>query len=60
LAQLQGELPDAFVAETAFKRPILLPAKVNYVEGPRSVAGVGFGVRAAKDGAPHLDGYITF
>jgi acyl dehydratase len=60
LGQLQGELPDSLVVETAFKRPILLPAKVNYVEGSRSDAGIGFGVRSVKDNKPHLDGYITF
>jgi hypothetical protein len=59
LAQLQGELPDAFTVETAFKRPILLPSSVNYVEGPRTATGVGFGVRAVKDNAPHLDGYVS-
>jgi hypothetical protein len=60
LAQLQGELPDAFSVEVAFKRPILLPASVNYVESPGDATGVGFGVRAIKDGAPHLDGYVSF
>jgi hypothetical protein len=60
LAQLQGELPAAFAVETAFKRPILLPSTVNYVEGPRGPAGIGFGVRAVKDNAPHLDGYVSF
>ncbi len=60
LAQLQGELPGSFVVEAAFKRPILLPSSVNYVESVESTSGVGFGVRAVKDNAPHLDGYITY
>jgi acyl dehydratase len=59
LGQLQGQLPDRFAVEVAFKRPILLPASVNYVESSREDAGIGFGVRAVKDNAPHLDGYIS-
>ncbi len=60
LAQLQGQLPDAFRVEVAFKRPILLPSSVNYVESLGTESGIGFGVRAVKDNAPHLDGYITY
>ncbi len=60
LAQLQGELPNAFTVEVAFKRPILLPASVNYVESLGDTTGLGFGVRAVKDNAPHLDGWVTF
>jgi acyl dehydratase len=59
LAQLDSQLPAAFSVEVAFKRPILLPAAVNYVEAPWDDAGIGFGVRAAKDNAPHLDGYVS-
>jgi acyl dehydratase len=60
LGQLQGQLPDACSVEVAFKRPILLPAAVNYVEGVRDAAGIGFGVRDPKTNAPHLDGYVSF
>jgi acyl dehydratase len=60
LAQLQAQLPDAFTAEVAFKRPILLPGTVNYVEAAADQAGIGFGVRAAKDSTPHLDGYVRW
>ena len=60
LAQLQGELPNRFTVEVAFKRPILLPAQVNYVESVGDEAGIGFGVRAVKDNAPHLDGWVSF
>lgn len=60
LAQLQGQLPDAFVVEAAFKRPILLPASVTYVESVGDERGIGFGVRAIRDNVPHLDGFITY
>ncbi|WP_249010793.1 MaoC/PaaZ C-terminal domain-containing protein [Conexibacter sp. DBS9H8] len=59
LAQLQGRLPGAVGVEVAFKRPILLPATVRYVESLGEDAGIGFGVRAI-DNAPHLDGYVTY
>ena len=58
LAQLESRLPDAFTVEVAFKRPILLPAKVRFA----SAAGEGvtaFGVRSASDETPHLAGSIT-
>jgi acyl dehydratase len=61
LAQLGRELPDAFSVEVAFRKPILLPAKVAFAEGgaqgdPR---GIGFGVRDARKDAVHLDGLVT-
>jgi hypothetical protein len=58
LAQLETRLPDAFVAEVAFKRPILLPSKVKFAsaaEGKRK----NFGVRSARDDTPHLAGSVT-
>ncbi len=60
LAQLRGELPDAFVVEAVFKRPILLPSTVNYLESVGDGSGIGFGVRSVRDGVPHLDGYVAF
>jgi hypothetical protein len=58
LAALGRELPAAYTAAVAFKKPILLPATVQFAEGP--VAGqIGFGVRDAKRGTPHLDGLIS-
>ena len=55
LAQLEPALPDAFTVEVAFKRPILLPSKVEFTSGRRRR---GFGVRSARDGEPHLAGSI--
>jgi len=64
LAQLGRELPDAFTVDVAFKKPILLPAKVVFAEGgPGAVEGsertIAFGVRDARKGTVHLDGLLT-
>jgi acyl dehydratase len=59
LAALESELPDAFTAEVAFKRPILLPATVEFAEAPAE-GGIRFGVRDAEKGTPHLDGEVFF
>ena len=59
LAAIDNKLPDQFVVEVAFKRPILLPSKVGF-----HVAEVGdglnFSVRNAKKGTPHVDGTVRF
>jgi acyl dehydratase len=57
LAALGPELPSAFTVTVAFKRPILLPATVQFAEA-RTAAGLQFGVRDAKRGTPHLDGLV--
>jgi acyl dehydratase len=57
LAQLESRLPGAYEVEVAFKRPILLPAKVGFVsatDGDR----VEFGLRDARDETPHLAGVV--
>ena len=61
LAALEPRLPDAFSVEVAFKKPILLPGKVEFCEADRSGAGhnVGFGVRDPRKGSSHLDGQIV-
>jgi acyl dehydratase len=59
LAALEPRLPDAFTAEVAFKRPILLPATVTFAESG-SDSGFRFGVRDARKDTPHLDGDLTF
>jgi acyl dehydratase len=57
LAQLGSRLPDAFEAEVRFRKPILLPARVEFAsqEGGESIL---FAVRNAKKGTPHLDGRV--
>ena len=56
LAALEGTLPDAFTTEVAFKRPILLPGKVEFLEDAGSRE---FALRSPKDGSPHLQGSVT-
>jgi MaoC like domain len=55
LAALDGRLPESFTVEVAFKRPILLPARVEFAEGEGR-----FGVRDAERQTPHLDGELTY
>ncbi len=59
LAQIESELPDAVVAEVAFKLPIFLPATVVFASGEaksrRKVKPIAFEVRS-PDGKPHLQG----
>jgi acyl dehydratase len=60
LAALEPRLPNAFTADVSFKKPILLPATVEFAsesDGDRSP--IRFGVRDAKKGTPHLAGLIT-
>ncbi|MDQ2675928.1 MAG: hypothetical protein M3Y34_03900 [Actinomycetota bacterium] len=55
VAALEPRLPGAFEVEVAFKRPILLPSKVEFTSG-ESAGGIAFGVRSRKSGEPHLAG----
>jgi acyl dehydratase len=54
LAALGPTLPAALSVEVAFKRPIVLPARVQFAEGEGR-----FGVRGAKKPVPHLDGAFS-
>jgi MaoC like domain len=60
VAALGPELPAAYTVEVAFRKPIVLPATVQFAEaegpGPGTIA---FGVRDAKRDTVHLDGLIT-
>jgi acyl dehydratase len=58
LAQLESKLPDSFEVGVRFRKPIMLPARVEFAsddEGERIL----FAVRDAKKGTPHLDGHVT-
>ncbi len=55
LASLEPRLPGAFTVEVAFRKPIILPATVQFVEDGES----RFGVRDARKGTPHLDGLLA-
>jgi acyl dehydratase len=58
LAALEPRLPGAFTVEVAFKRPILLPATVEFAEAADD-GGIRFGVRDRRRQTPHLDGRLT-
>jgi acyl dehydratase len=57
LAQLENRLPDAFEAEVRFRKPILLPARVEFASQDEG-EDILFSVRNAKKGTPHLDGRV--
>ena len=63
LAALEPRLPDAFTVDVAFKKPILLPGKVEFCEanGRESEPGfaIQFGVRDPRKGSSHLDGLVV-
>jgi acyl dehydratase len=57
LAAIESRLPDAFQVDVRFRKPILLPGRVEFSstsEGDEIV----FAVRDAKRGTPHLDGSV--
>jgi acyl dehydratase len=57
LAQLESKLPDSFEADVRFRKPVLLPARVEFAS--REQGGeILFAVRDAKKGTPHLDGRV--
>lgn len=58
LAALDARLPERFTVSVAFRKPILLPASVQFAE-KESATGIQFGVLSQK-GASHLDGELSF
>jgi acyl dehydratase len=57
LAALESRLPDSFVVDVRFRKPILLPSRVEFAS--EEIDGdIAFTVRDAKRGVPHLDGLI--
>lgn len=64
LAALESRLPDAFAVEVRFRKPIVLPAKVEFAsargqDGTHEGGEVEFAVRDAKRATPHLDGRVV-
>ena len=57
LAALEGRLPDAFVVDVRFRKPIRLPGKVEFLSDAGSEE-IHFAVRDAKRHTPHLDGIV--
>ena len=61
LAALESRLPDAFAADVRFRRPILLPAKVEFAtQDEHQGEEIDFTVRGRgeKRGNRHLDGRV--
>ena len=58
LAALEPDVPDAFSVQVAFRKPILLPAEVEFCS-EREGEGTRFGVRDAATRTPHLDGELV-
>jgi acyl dehydratase len=57
LAALESRLPDAFDVEVRFRKPILLPARVQFASAEDN-ADTLFAVRDSKRQAPHLGGRL--
>jgi acyl dehydratase len=57
LAQIESRLPDSFEAEVRFRKPILLPARVEFASQEEG-GEILFAVRNARKGTPHLDGRV--
>jgi acyl dehydratase len=55
LAALESRLPDAFEVGVRFRKPILLPGRVEFASTAEGDE-IRFAVRDAKRGTPHLDG----
>jgi acyl dehydratase len=58
LAALAPRLPDAFAVDVRFRKPILLPARVEFASAEREQGEIGFAVRDAERKTPHLDGRV--
>jgi acyl dehydratase len=59
LAALEPRLPDAFTVSVAFRKPIVLPARVTFAEQVLG-GGVDFAVRDAPKDTAHLEGRVKF
>jgi acyl dehydratase len=58
LAQLESKLPDSCEVEVRFRKPVLLPAQVEFASQDNDKE-ILFSVRDARKGTPHLDGRVT-
>ncbi|HEY1286039.1 MAG TPA: MaoC/PaaZ C-terminal domain-containing protein [Solirubrobacterales bacterium] len=57
LAAIESRLPDAFGAQVRFRKPIFLPARVEFLSGGETE--IDFAVRDSRRHTPHLDGRMT-
>jgi acyl dehydratase len=58
LAALESRLPYAFEVDVRFRKPILLPGRVEFASSSQGDQ-IQFAVRDAKRGTPHLDGHLA-
>ncbi|MDX6601585.1 MAG: hypothetical protein QOF13_787, partial [Solirubrobacterales bacterium] len=58
LAAIESRLPDAFQVDVRFRKPILLPGRVEFASASQGDE-IAFAVRDAKRGTPHLDGRVV-
>jgi acyl dehydratase len=58
LAAIESRLPDAFQVDVRFRKPILLPGRVEFASASQKDE-IEFAVRDAKRGTPHLDGRVA-
>ena len=58
LAALDSRLPDSFAVDVRFRKPILLPARVEFASAAEGEE-IAFAVRDARKQTPHLDGRVT-
>lgn len=65
LAALESRLPDACEAQVRFRKPIVLPAKVQFASSlsqqpaDTRTGEIRFALTDAQKGTPHLDGVLT-
>lgn len=57
LAAIESRLPDAFQVDVRFRKPILLPGRIEFASTSQGDE-IAFAVRDAKRGTPHLDGSV--
>jgi hypothetical protein len=59
LASIDGQLPESYAVEVRFQRPVLLPAKALFGNAKADDGRIGFALRDAAKGTPHLRGLVT-
>jgi acyl dehydratase len=57
LAALESRLPDAFAVDVRFRKPILLPGRVEFASGTQEEE-IHFAVRDPAHATPHLEGRV--
>jgi hypothetical protein len=58
LAVFDGQLPDSYAVDVAFKQPVLLPSKIAFGAVHDGAKSWHFALTNPKNGKPHLEGAI--